>query len=114
MIYLMLLINILLLVTGQILWKKELGAIDGFSMQNIKILLASPYIWGGLFLYVIATLIWFYILSKGKLSIVYPLQSFAYVFGVLAAWLIFQEAIPVTRWIGVGFLMLGAFFIAVK
>lgn len=114
MIYLLLLLNIVLLVTGQILWKKELGTINGFNLANIKILLASPYIWGGLFLYVIATFIWFYILSKGKLSVVYPLQSLAYVFGVIAAWLIFQEAIPMTRWIGVGFLVLGACFIAIK
>lgn len=113
MVYILLLFNIALLVVGQILWKMELNTVVSFNAATIKGLLTSAYIWGGLFLYVLATVLWFYILAKGKLSIVYPLQSLAYVFGVLAAWLIFQEAVPLTRWIGVGFLVLGAFLMLI-
>lgn len=115
MLYLLVLINVVLLVFGQVLWKMELGRLQGsLTLEAIPRLLTSPFIWGGLFIYVLATVLWFYILSRGKLSVVYPLQSLAYVLGVLAALLIFREAVPLTRWLGVGLIVLGAFFVAWK
>lgn len=115
MLYLLVLINVVLLVFGQVLWKMELGRLKGpLTLEAIPCLLTSPFIWGGLFIYVLATVLWFYILSRGKLSVVYPLQSLAYVLGVLASLLIFREAVPLTRWVGVGLIVLGAFFVAWK
>lgn len=111
-IYLLVALNVLLLVGGQILWKLGIG--PGADLKAVVMALFTPYILAGLILYAIATVLWLYILSREQLSIVYPLQSIAYALGVLAAWLIFKEAIPATRWIGVLFIFAGAAFIAMK
>jgi len=58
-----------------------------------------------------AMLIWFYILRHFEFSVAYPLTSFSYVFGVLAAVWIFGEAVPLTRWIGLGLIVLGTFLL---
>jgi undecaprenyl phosphate-alpha-L-ara4N flippase subunit ArnE len=54
-----------------------------------------------------ASLIWFYIIKHYELSLAYPLTSFSYIFGTLAAILIFNESVPPMRWIGVVFIMIG-------
>ncbi|MEW8955505.1 EamA family transporter [Clostridium sp.] len=115
MLYTLLFINILLLVTGQTLWKIGLeGNTMELSFKGIINLIFNPYIFSGIVLYGIATIIWFYILSKGDLSLVYPLQSLCYVLAIFVAMFIFKESIPVTRWIGVIFIVIGAFFVAIK
>jgi drug/metabolite transporter (DMT)-like permease len=110
-VYLLLLVNIAFLLTGQILWKYGVGQIGNVTFYSIITSLFSPLIFGGLVLYGLATLIWLFIISKGQFSIVYPLQSIAYVLGVFVAWLIFKESIPITRWIGVLFVFIGIIFI---
>ncbi len=98
---LLILINVLLLTSGQILWKTGLDQVGGISWSNSLRVLLSPWILAGLALYLIATVVWFVVLSRADLSYAYPLQSTAYVIGVIAAWLIFKDVIPLTRWIGV-------------
>lgn len=58
-----------------------------------------------------ASLLWFYILKHYEFSTAYPLISFSYVFGMLAAIFVFNETIPFTRWIGVFFIVTGTFFL---
>lgn len=103
------LLNILLLIGGQLIWKQALNAMNGLSVVNV---ITSPGVWIGGFLYVIATGLWFVILNNMKLSVAYPMQSLAYVFGLLAAWAIFSETIPTTRWIGVGVILLGVYLVS--
>ena len=57
-------------------------------------------------------LIWMYVLKKYEFSLAYPLLSISYIIGLLAAYFIFHETIPLTRWIGVIIVMIGVFFIA--
>lgn len=110
----LILFNVILLTSGQILWKKGLLAAGGISMSNIAGIIFSPLILAGLGLYIIATVVWFVVLSKADLSYAYPLQSLAYVIGVLAAWLIFKEVIPPTRWIGVAVIIAGVALVSYK
>lgn len=115
MIYVMLLINIILLVAGQTLWKLGLKEVE-FKITPMGILriFFNPYIFCGLLIYVAATVIWLYILSKSQMSLVYPLQSLCYVAAAFVAILVFREHIPATRWFGIALIVLGAFFVAVK
>lgn len=115
MLYILLFVNIVLLVTGQTLWKIGIkGNTMELSFKGIINLIFDPYIFSGILLYGIATIIWFYILSKGDLSLVYPLQSLCYVLAIFVAMFIFKEVIPITRWIGILFIVIGAFFVAIK
>ncbi|GAA0719353.1 membrane protein [Clostridium malenominatum] len=115
MIYILLSINIILLVAGQTLWKMGLTKIElKFTIQHIVKMFFDPYIFGGLIIYGAATVIWLYILSRSELSLVYPLQSLCYVVAAVVAVLIFKENIPLTRWVGIGLIVLGAYFVSIK
>lgn len=112
MIYLLLFINVCLLVTGQMLWKVGASSINEWGAATILYLLRSPFFIGGGLLYVIATFIWLYIISKMPFSVAYPLQSLSYVLGVIAAYFIFKEQVEVTQWVGVFVIVVGVYLIA--
>lgn len=61
--------------------------------------------------YAIATLLWLYMLKVYDFSLVYPMTSLNYIFGMFLAGLVLQETIPVTRWIGVICIVIGLFFV---
>jgi drug/metabolite transporter (DMT)-like permease len=107
MVYAALLLNIVLLVAGQIVWKIGLEKSGGLHFDNALQVMFSPLILLGIFIYGAATVIWLYVLSRLPLSFAYPLQSFAYVFALLAAFILFKESIPPTRWIGTAVILAG-------
>lgn len=111
-LYLLVLVNVALLVTGQTLWK--IGIPQGTPLHSVgQILLAmlSPWVIAGLALYVIATVIWIYLLSKLPLSLLYPMQSLAYVAAVFVGMLVFHEHVSIWRWIGVAIILVGVGFV---
>ncbi|HEU4963983.1 MAG TPA: EamA family transporter [Bacilli bacterium] len=110
-VYTMLVGNILLLVSGQLVWKQALIKMGGLSVTG---LLTSPGVYIGGMLYVIATGLWLVILNNAKLSVVYPMQSLAYVIGMLAAFFLFQETVPLKNWIGAAIIIVGVWLIAVE
>lgn len=115
MIYILLFINVIMLVSGQVLWKIGIGSVNfKFSLHDILKIVFNPYIVGGGVIYVFATVIWIYILSKTELSRVYPLQSLCYVVGIIAGVLIFKECFTLGKGIGVIFIIIGAFIVATQ
>ncbi|UOY91321.1 EamA family transporter [Ectobacillus sp. JY-23] len=111
--YVLILVNILCLVLGQTSWKlgMENMQLHGNIVQKFFQFVFSPLIFLGFVLYILATVIWMYLLSKLPLSFLYPLQSLAYVFSLIIAFLIFKEHIPITRWIGTGVILFGVYLI---
>lgn len=113
--YILLLINIVLLVLGQILWKFGAKTLRlSFSFSNLIQILKSPYIIGGCILYLIATSLWIILLAKYPLSKIYPLQSLCYILGAIVGIVIFKEGFYINRIIGIGLIMLGAGFVTIK
>lgn len=107
--YLLLLGNILLLVTGQILFK--IGLIRSGGLHWGK-LVTSPYVIGGVALYGIATLVWFAVLTRLPLSVAYPLQALAYVLALVPAYFLFHESITLTKLAGVAVILCGVYLLA--
>jgi hypothetical protein len=68
------LLSVALGAMGPILLKK--GA-DGLSL-NIKVLLRNKHLFGGLFMYGAATIVYLFALRGGDLSVLYPLVSLSY------------------------------------
>ncbi|MCL6445331.1 MAG: EamA family transporter [Alicyclobacillus sp.] len=112
MIYVVIFLNVCLLVTGQVLFKWGLEAVGGVSVANLAALMLNPWILLGLVLYVVATVLWFYVLSKVSLSLAYPLQSLSYVLGQFASRFVLHESVPWTRWAGVCVILLGVAIVA--
>ena len=59
----------------------------------------------------IATVLWLYILKHFPFHQAYPLTAMGYIFGMLAAIVVFGESVPLARWIGVALIVLGCMFI---
>lgn len=112
MVYILLFMNILLLVSGQMLWKVAVLNIEHWNLNTITTLLLSPFFWGGAMLYVVATGLWLVVLSKLPLSVAYPSQSLSYVFGAMLAFLLFKETVTSIQWIGMMVIIFGVFLIA--
>ncbi|MCL6570976.1 MAG: EamA family transporter [Bacillus sp. (in: Bacteria)] len=111
--YTLILTNIVCLVLGQTAWKYGLENVQlhGSLIQKFFQIVFSPFILLGFALYIIATVIWMYLLSKLPLSFLYPLQSLAYILAMFIALFLFKEQIPVSRWIGAGVIMFGIYII---
>ena len=58
-----------------------------------------------------AGILWMYILKHWSFSQAYPLSSLAYVFGMIAAMLVFHEHIAWTQWVGILFIMAGCYLV---
>ena len=102
-----------LLAGGQVCFKFAVEKIDKFrwSWEYFTDLLTNWWLLAsGIFL-TAATILWGYILKHFEFSIAYPLTAFAYIFTMFAAVYIFHETVPLTRWIGVGLIIMGVFFI---
>ncbi|MBD8497185.1 EamA family transporter [Paenibacillus arenosi] len=107
--YFILFANIILLVTGQILFKLGIEKAGGLVWNKI---ITSWYVIGGLSLYGIATILWFVVLSRLPLSVAYPLQSISYILGIAAAFFIFSEPVSPTKWVGAVVILIGVYLIA--
>lgn len=100
-------LNVVLLVGGQMLWKTALLRQPLRSAETLPQLLINPYVLLGGALYAVATVIWFYALSRYDLSRVYPLQAMAYVLGALAGLFVFKETVSMHQWIGMALILTG-------
>ena len=58
-----------------------------------------------------ATVLWLYILKHFPFSQAYPLTALGYIFGMVAAIIVFGESVTLTRWIGVVLIVAGCMFI---
>lgn len=109
-------INVALGVIGQFFIKKGMNLIGdtvaGSTFAFFFKAFTSPFVLGGLTLYGVSLLIWLVVLSKVNLSLAYPLISISYVLVLFVSWLFLNEAVPAMRWVGVGLIMAGVFFIS--
>lgn len=105
----LLLINVLLLVTGQITWKIGVSKIGNIGLANLFELLTSVQVWIGIALFGIATIVWLVLLSRENLSTIYPMGSIAYVLGMVGGILFFGEKVSAYGWVGALFIIVGVF-----
>jgi undecaprenyl phosphate-alpha-L-ara4N flippase subunit ArnE len=99
---------------GQVFLKFAMNRIDKFSFTWIFFREQFTNWWllaSGISM-LAATFLWLYIIRHFDFSIAYPMTSVSYLFGMLAAIYIFQEAVPFTRWIGLLLVVGGVVLIA--
>lgn len=83
--------------------------LDGASM---RVLVAQPYVWAGLFLFGLSALVWLAVLSRASLSFAYPFAALTYVLILLFDAFVLHETVPPLRWGGVAFIAIGIFLIS--
>jgi undecaprenyl phosphate-alpha-L-ara4N flippase subunit ArnE len=101
------------LAGGQVCFKLAVGKIEKFQLSwgYFIDLLTNWWLLASGSCLILATILWGYILKHFEFSVVYPLTAFSYIFGILAAIYIFHETVSITRWVGVGFIIIGVIFI---
>ena len=66
----------------------------------------------GVFCYMISLVVWIMGLSRVPVSVAYPMLSLGYIINAVAAHYLFGESVSVTRWLGIGFIVLGVWLVA--
>ena len=113
--YLLLGINIVSLVLGQVMWKIASQQVRfEISFKGITSYFINIYFVIGCILYAIATVLWLYLLSQKQLSDIYPLQSISYPLIALVGMLFFKESVTLNKTIGLLLIFFGATFMNIR
>ena len=62
--------------------------------------------------YAVSIVVWIIGLSRVPVSVAYPLLSVGYVVNAIAAHYLFGETVTATRWLGIGFIVIGVWLVA--
>jgi multidrug transporter EmrE-like cation transporter len=62
--------------------------------------------------YALSLFVWILGLSRVPVSIAYPLLSVGYIVNAIAAHYLFGEDVNATRWLGIGFIVVGVWLVA--
>jgi uncharacterized membrane protein len=97
---------------GQIFFKKGVLmtgeiALKGSVIRELLTLVFNPFVFSGLVLYVVSTIVWLIALSKTTLSFVYPFAALIFVLVMLSARIVFFEQIPTLRYVGILLICVG-------
>jgi drug/metabolite transporter (DMT)-like permease len=113
-----LLSGVLLNAAAQLLLKagtNTLGVItltrDNWTEMLVRMATQGHFI-AGAALYAISLVVWIFGLSRVPVSIAYPMLSLGYIVNAVAAHYLFGEAVSMTRWLGIGFIVLGVWLVA--
>jgi multidrug transporter EmrE-like cation transporter len=72
----------------------------------------NPHIVGGMFCYAFSLVAWVMALSRVPVSIAYPMLSIGYIVTAIAAYFLFGESLGLSRWLGIGFIIIGIWLIS--
>jgi uncharacterized membrane protein len=81
---------------------------------DIRQLLTNYHLIIGVAVYAISTVIYVYALSKGQLSVLYPIIATSYIWTLLFSKIFLKETVTLTGWAGVFFILLGVTLIATQ
>ncbi len=84
----------------------------GLNSRSLRVLVATPAIYAGLFLFGLSALVWLVVLSRASLSFAYPFAALTYVLILLFDLFILDETVPPLRWAGVALIVAGIFLVS--
>jgi drug/metabolite transporter (DMT)-like permease len=111
-------VSIIATVLSQLLFKKGMvlaGDIN-FSLKNIlfliKYIITNPFLLSGIFLYGVSFILWLMVLSRLKLSMVYPITSLNFILVVAASYFIYNEQLTALQYGGIFLIITGIVLLA--
>ena len=114
----LILFGVLLNAVAQLALKagvRQLGHFD-FSLANAwpvaSALATNGPIIGGRSCYVVSVVVWILALSRGEVSVAYPMLSIGYVVNAALAWYLFDEAVGPQRLAGIAVIIVGVVIVA--
>jgi drug/metabolite transporter (DMT)-like permease len=98
----------ILLVTGQFLFKQAGWAIRGRSLLDACLaILSLPVFYLAVSIYALATLLWVYVLSRVPLTLAYPWIACTTIAVPLIGRFVYAEQVTPFFWLGIGFVVVG-------
>jgi len=113
-----LLAGVLLNAAAQLLLKAGTNVLGVITLtrdnwpDTLARMATQGYFITGIFFYGVSVIVWIFGLSRVPVSVAYPMLSLGYVVNAIAAHYLFGEAVTVTRWLGIGFIILGVWLVA--
>lgn len=112
---LLILINVFLTVTAQIMLKhgmNQVGVVDLKNMRSLAVkAITNPFVVGGIGVFGFTSVLWLIVLSRVAISIAYPMLSMGYILVMLWGWLVFDENVTIVRFLGALLICVGVFMI---
>ncbi|MFH0874129.1 MAG: SMR family transporter [Candidatus Komeilibacteria bacterium] len=115
--YLLLIIDVFLAASAQLLLKKLMSSFGSFELQwqalgsLFLFLIRNLYFWSTVVCYGLAFVCWLYVLSRIKLSVAYSSLSGVYILIILGSLFFFKEAIAPVQFLGIALILVGLFFL---
>jgi len=92
--------------SGTYLWK-----IGSANITSIESFILNPFVIGGFVFYGLGSVILIFALSKGDLSVLYPIISTGFIWTFLISYIIFREPVYVTKIVGILLIASGIIFL---
>ena len=109
----------ILLITAVAAFIGSIGQLEFKNGANnlqwdIKMLLTNYHLIIAVSVYALSTVLYVYALSKGSLSILYPIIATSYIWTMLFSKIFLKEQVGLWSWAGVFFILLGVALIATQ
>ena len=92
--------------SGTFLWK-----IGSANVSSVQTFIFNPYVFGGFVLYGAGSILLLFALSKGELSILYPIISTGFIWTLLISFMFLHEKIYLSKIIGISSIIIGIIFL---
>ena len=116
--FLMLMAGVLLNAGAQLLLKAGTNVLGVITLtretwfDTVAKMATQEYFVLGAACYAVSIVVWILGLSRVPVSIAYPLLSVGYIVNAIAAHYLFGESVTLTRWLGIGFIIVGVWLVA--
>jgi multidrug transporter EmrE-like cation transporter len=116
--FLMLMAGVLLNAGAQLLLKAGTNVLGVITLtretwfDTLAKIATQGYFVLGAACYAVSIVVWILGLSRVPVSIAYPLLSVGYIINAIAAHYLFGESVTLTRWLGIGFIVVGVWLVA--
>lgn len=110
--------GVLLNAAAQLLLKAGTNATGVLSLdaqtwsRTVWTMGTQVYFLLGIACYAVSVVVWIFGLSRVPVSVAYPLLSVGYIVNAIAAHYLLGEAVTATRWLGIGFIIVGVWLVA--
>lgn len=96
---------------GQVFFKKGINSISARRFQFFVEAVQNRFVWFGIITTTLYFFLWMVVLSIADVSWALPLRSIQYLLVAVMAILFLGEKVSKKRWIGIGLVTVGIFFI---
>jgi multidrug transporter EmrE-like cation transporter len=109
----------LIVTGGQVLLKYAVASSGGLWRVNRGVIfnvtqwVLNPYLISSIVIYIVATFLFVYLLSRYELSYFYPLTASSYIFAYLAGVYLFQEQATLSKILGIIVIIFGIIIMTV-